>query len=132
MSIPLGGSGSSGNAGSVGSGNNYGYVMPPGSTGSGGSGNQTVAPGSTNQGPQKTTDPAMSTGGNAYVWSDSVLQIGPISTGIHTRVLKDIAVMIAALAFLVMGVLLMAKPDINAAIKTAANAAKDALPVAAA
>lgn len=59
--------------------------------------------------------------GGPYVWSDSILQVGAFSTGIHTRVLKDIAVVIVALTLLVIGLLLLSSPDITGAIKTAAK-----------
>ena len=62
---------------------------------------------------------ATGSAGGAYTWSDSVLQVGPFSTGIHTRVLKDIAVVGVSAALLITGLIIIAKPDISSLVKSA-------------
>lgn len=61
---------------------------------------------------------ASSSPGGAFVWSDSTLTIGLIDTGIHTRILKDAAVILLAVALLTLGLILMAAPDLTQAVKT--------------
>lgn len=65
------------------------------------------------------SQPGTSSPGGAYVWSDDTLKVGPIDTGIHTRVLKDIAVVGISVALLITGLILIAKPDLSQLAKSA-------------
>lgn len=55
--------------------------------------------------------------GSAYVWADSPIGIGPFNLGFGTRVFKDIAVGILAAVLLILGIILIAKPDIQRILK---------------
>lgn len=57
--------------------------------------------------------------GGSFVWSDSTLKFGVFDTGIHTRVLKDIAVVSVSVALLITGLILIAKPDLTQFAKSA-------------
>lgn len=65
---------------------------------------------------------SLSSPGGAYVWSDQSLTIGPLDTGIHTRYLKDAAVIGLSVVLLAVGLILMAKPDLSQIVNTAVKA----------
>lgn len=93
-------------------------IMPPGWNGS--TGPSSGRGGASNGGGQAT--PGQSSPGGAFVWSDSSLTIGPLDTGIHTRVLKDAAVIAFSVGLLFVGLILMAKPDLSQLVSTAVKA----------
>lgn len=94
-------------------------VPPPGWNGYSGSGQKG---GASNGGGQQNQGGSLSSPGGAYVWSDQSLMIGPIDTGIHTRFLKDAAVIGIAVVLLAIGLILMAKPDLTQVVQTAVKA----------
>lgn len=59
--------------------------------------------------------------GGSFVWSDSTLTIGLVDTGIHTRILKDVAVVAISVVLLIVGLLILTKPDLDAVVRTAAK-----------
>lgn len=55
--------------------------------------------------------------GSQYVWSDEAIGIGPFNLGFGTRVLKDIAVTVVSVILIILGIILIAKPDIQRILK---------------
>lgn len=56
--------------------------------------------------------------GGAYAWADNPVSIGPWQLGFGTRILKDVAVGAAAVLLVVVGLMILAKPDISALAKS--------------
>lgn len=85
--------------------------------------NPTLSPtqGANQGGATKQLQSGATGSGGSYVWSDSTLTIGLIDTGIHTRILKDTAVVIISVALLIVGLLILTMPDLDAVVKTAAK-----------
>lgn len=64
-----------------------------------------------------STVSASNAGGSPYVWKNAPIQSGIISLPFGTRIVKDVLVGIAATILIVVGLTIMAKPDISALIK---------------
>ena len=52
-----------------------------------------------------------------YVWADAPINVGPFNLGFGTRVLKDIAVAVVSVILIILGIILIAKPNLQDILK---------------